>query len=79
GVKSSQGVFKLQRVWIKMDLTTREEQELFEGFFSLSVSYHDEYKGGDLDRPQKQKFGLPFWAIRAAKDVDGKEIGLVPL
>ncbi|KZT18910.1 hypothetical protein NEOLEDRAFT_1246176 [Neolentinus lepideus HHB14362 ss-1] len=79
GVKGSHGIFKLKRVWVKIDLSTGEEQELFEGFFSLNVRYSEEHRKRGADRPQKLKFAIPFWAIRAAKDVDGKEIGLVPL
>ncbi|EPQ50666.1 hypothetical protein GLOTRDRAFT_96913 [Gloeophyllum trabeum ATCC 11539] len=76
GVKGSAGVFKLKRVWVKTDPRTAELQELFEGYFSLRVSYDPDYRKKKIE--EGAKFSIAFWAVRAARDVDGKEIGLVP-
>ncbi|KIJ63448.1 hypothetical protein HYDPIDRAFT_55027, partial [Hydnomerulius pinastri MD-312] len=72
GIKSARGVFKIKRVWAKVgDGSTKE---LFEGFFSFSVSYDSMYKKAGHGNGAKYKFA--FWGVRAMKDNTGKEIGL---
>ncbi|KAH7890182.1 hypothetical protein F5I97DRAFT_647256 [Phlebopus sp. FC_14] len=74
GVKSSRGVFKMKRVWVTTD--ERCTKELYEGFFSFSVSYDGMYHKAGHGNGAKYKFA--FWGVRALKDNTGKEIGLGP-
>ena len=67
-VESGMGALKMRRVWEK------EGKELFEGYWSLQICY-----GPTLRR---KNFGCAdsyegaFWAVRALKDAEGKEIGI---
>ncbi|PIL26436.1 hypothetical protein GSI_12194 [Ganoderma sinense ZZ0214-1] len=73
GIASTRGTFKMRRAWVSAD----GADEVFEGFFSLKIVYSGLYRRkcfeNSLDVPS-----LPFWAIRARVDKDGKEIGLGP-
>jgi hypothetical protein len=73
GIKSSKGVFKMKRVWAKV-VPGGIPQELFEGFFSFSVSFDSLYKKAGHGNGAKYKYA--FWAIRGSMGDDGREIGL---
>ncbi|EGN96495.1 hypothetical protein SERLA73DRAFT_186257 [Serpula lacrymans var. lacrymans S7.3] len=75
GIKASRGVFKMKRAWVKQG-TGGEWRELFEGYFSFSVSYDNMYKKAGHGNGAKYKFA--FWGVRAMRDNTGKEIGLGP-
>jgi hypothetical protein len=68
-ISSASGIFKMRGpVWSDGD------KEMYEGSFTFDVKYSSiaSRKGfgrGDYTR-------APFWAIRAAKDKDGEEIGV---
>ncbi|KAH7903539.1 hypothetical protein BJ138DRAFT_1167982 [Hygrophoropsis aurantiaca] len=74
GIKSAKGVFKLKRVWTAPGEGATGPKELFEGFFSFSVSYDGMYRKAGHGTGAKYKFA--FWGVRAMKDNTGKEIGL---
>ncbi|KAG2088689.1 uncharacterized protein F5147DRAFT_726787 [Suillus discolor] len=52
------------------------KKELFEGFFSFSVSYDQMYRKAGHGSGSTCRFA--FWGVRAMKDNTGKEIGLGP-
>jgi hypothetical protein len=68
GINSSKGVFKMKRVWAKIT-PGGVLQELFEGFFSFSVSFGPLYKKAGHGNGAKYKYA--FWAIRASTAGDG--------
>jgi hypothetical protein len=76
GIQSASGVFKMKRVWTKLN-SDGEYVELFEGFVSFNVSHSGLYKRVGHGSGQKTKFA--FWGVRAGKDSFGKEIGLRPM
>ncbi|KIM80040.1 hypothetical protein PILCRDRAFT_822875 [Piloderma croceum F 1598] len=73
GIKSSKGVFKMKRVWAKL---TPEGalKELFEGFFSFSISFDNLYKQAGHGNGARYKYA--FWAIRASTGADGSDVEL---
>lgn len=71
GIKSSKGVFKMKRVWAKLT-PEGAMQELFEGFFSFSVSFDSLYKKAGHGNGAKYKYA--FWAVRASTGADGSTI-----
>lgn len=52
------------------------KKELFEGYFSFSVSYDQMYRKAGHGSGSTCRFA--FWGVRAMKDNTGKEIGLGP-
>ncbi|KAG1719272.1 hypothetical protein EDB19DRAFT_1919148 [Suillus lakei] len=52
------------------------KKELFEGYFSFSVSYDPMYRKAGHGSGSMCRFA--FWGVRAMKDNTGKEIGLGP-
>lgn len=72
GVQSAGGVFRMQRAWVE----ERKEHaaEIWEGYLSFDVRFSGMYKR--KGHGSGQKIGFPFWAVRARKGPDGKEIGL---
>ncbi|KAH7919490.1 hypothetical protein BV22DRAFT_1051005 [Leucogyrophana mollusca] len=74
GIKSAKGVFKIKRVWVAPGEGVAGPKELFEGFFSFSVSYDSMYRKAGHGTGAKYKFA--FWGVRAMRDNSGKEIGL---
>ncbi|KAG2357665.1 hypothetical protein BDR07DRAFT_1612401 [Suillus spraguei] len=52
------------------------KKELFEGYFSFSVSYDEMYRKAGHGSGSSCRFA--FWGVRAMKDNTGKEIGLGP-
>ncbi len=48
--------------------------ELFEGYFDVSLSYGQMKYNGHACTSVDNVFG--FWAVRARKDEDGKEMGI---
>lgn len=89
GIRHATGSMKMMRVWDKVvdapapsgggsshEYTGR--QELFEMYFSFDVSFSGMYSG--KGHGSGQEFCFAFWAVRARRDQEGKEIGLkVPL
>jgi len=73
GIAFASGIFKMTRVWAKRT-PSGEMQELFEGYFSYDVRFSVMMIGKGFGR--EIGFTMPFWAVRARKDEDGKEIGL---
>ncbi|KDQ59947.1 hypothetical protein JAAARDRAFT_175481, partial [Jaapia argillacea MUCL 33604] len=78
-VKSSSGTFKFKRIWVKVGEGGVDQtlDELFEGHFSLKVTWEEKYwreNGIDVI----QKFDFAFWGARALRGEDGREIGLLP-
>lgn len=71
GIKSSKGVFKMKRVWAKL---TPEGvlEELFEGFFSFSISFDSLYKKAGHGNGARYKYA--FWAIRTSTGADGSDV-----
>lgn len=74
GIKNAKGIFKIKRIWAQEQ--DGLVKELFEGFFSFSVSYDSTYRKADHSNGSVYKFA--FWGVRAMKDNTGKEIGLGP-
>lgn len=85
GIKSASGSMKLKRVWDKSVNTSPPSeggaaheytghQELFELYFKFDVKFSGLYsrKG----HGSGQNFRYAFWAVRARRDKDGKEVGL---
>lgn len=71
-VSHSGGYVKLIRVWAQQG-ANGELQELFEGYFTLQVNFVLKY----AKKVGFQEYqGFSFWAVRAKKDENGKEIGL---
>lgn len=71
-VAQSGGQLKLVRVWAQRG-ANGELQELFEGYFNLQVGFVMKYaKKVGFEELQ----GFSFWAVRAKKEGNGKEIGL---
>jgi hypothetical protein len=52
------------------------KKELFEGYFSFSVSYDQMYRKAGHGSGSTCRFA--FWGVRAMKDNAGKEIGIGP-
>lgn len=75
GIASASGVFKMKRVWTKLN-PDGEFVELFEGFVSFNVTYSGLYSRKGHGSGQKTKFA--FWAVRARVE-KGKEVGLRPM
>ncbi|PBK64117.1 hypothetical protein ARMSODRAFT_941384 [Armillaria solidipes] len=73
GIQSARGKFMMKRVWTKAN-PDGSLIELFEGFFSLMISYSSLYKRKGHGSGDDTEFA--FWAVRARKDANGKEIGL---
>ncbi|KAK0506675.1 hypothetical protein EDD18DRAFT_1097922 [Armillaria luteobubalina] len=73
GIQTARGKFMMKRVWTKAN-PDGTLTELFEGFFSLMISYSNLYKRKGHGSGDDTEFA--FWAVRARRDVDGKEIGL---
>jgi hypothetical protein len=73
GIKSSKGVFKMKRVWAKLTPEGALE-ELFEGFFSFSVSFDSLYKKAGHGNGARYKYA--FWAIRVSTGTDGSDVEL---
>lgn len=75
GIQSAGGKFLMKRLWVK-EGDAGSRVELFEGFMSFKVSYSGMYRrkghGSGFDIP------FAFWAVRARKGADGKEIGVGP-
>ncbi|KIM90091.1 hypothetical protein PILCRDRAFT_84257 [Piloderma croceum F 1598] len=71
GIKSSKDVFKMKRVWAKLTPEGTLE-ELFEGFFSFSVSFDSLYKKAGHGNGARYKYA--FWAIRASTGADGSDV-----
>ncbi|KAJ7618030.1 hypothetical protein FB45DRAFT_1103402 [Roridomyces roridus] len=69
GVSSASGVFRMKLAW-----TGEDGAEIFEGFLSFNVKYSGLYKRKGHGSGGKLEF--PFWAVRARKGDDGKEISL---
>jgi hypothetical protein len=65
---------KLIRVWTKTN-AKGEVVELFEGYFSLFVESDWSLQFKWLVTSEAAH-GFSFWAVRAKKDKNGKEIGL---
>ncbi|KAG1719843.1 hypothetical protein EDB19DRAFT_1647724, partial [Suillus lakei] len=78
GVKNAKGIWKMKRVWVgEGEGEAGEcENELFEGYFSFSVSYDPMYRKAGHGSGSMCRFA--FWGVRAMKDNTGKEIGLGP-
>ncbi|EPQ50673.1 hypothetical protein GLOTRDRAFT_96917 [Gloeophyllum trabeum ATCC 11539] len=72
GVSDAEGVFKMQRVWVG-----EGGEELFEGYFSLDVTYS--YTWIMAGHGPEVAYKMPFWAVRARRDQLGEEIGLGPV
>jgi hypothetical protein len=72
-VAGATGYVKLVRVWTKTG-ANGEVMELFDGYLSLEVvfDWSLRFKGHGTT----ETHGLSFWAVRAKKDENGKEIGL---
>ncbi|KAG1723481.1 uncharacterized protein EDB91DRAFT_1015461, partial [Suillus paluster] len=75
GVKNAKGIWKMKRVWVG-ETTKSVQKELFEGYFSFSVSYDSMYRKAGHGSGSMCRFA--FWGVRAMKDNTGKEIGLGP-
>lgn len=73
-VQSAGGYIKLARVWSKVG-ANGQLLELFEGYCSLEVVY--EWKFMKKGHGQRGYEGFSFWAVRAKKDENGNEIGLI--
>ncbi|KAK0446526.1 uncharacterized protein EV420DRAFT_1483962 [Desarmillaria tabescens] len=73
GIQSARGKFTMKRVWTKAN-PDGSLIELFEGFFSLMISYSSLYRRKGHGNGDDTEFA--FWAVRARKDANGKEIGL---
>ncbi|PBK89256.1 hypothetical protein ARMGADRAFT_1065144 [Armillaria gallica] len=73
GIQTARGKFIMKRVWTKAN-PDGSLIELFEGFFSLMISYSSLYKRKGHGSGDDTEFA--FWAVRARKDANGKEIGL---
>ncbi|KAK0475145.1 hypothetical protein IW261DRAFT_1422468 [Armillaria novae-zelandiae] len=73
GIQTARGKFMMKRVWTKAN-PDGSLIELFEGFFSLMISYSSLYKRKGHGSGDDTEFA--FWAVRARKDANGKEIGL---
>jgi len=71
GINSSKGVFKMKRVWAEIT-PGGVLQELFEGFFSFSVSFGTLYKKAGHGNGAKYKYA--FWAIRASAGGDERKM-----
>jgi hypothetical protein len=76
GVQSASGIFKMKRVWTKLN-SDGEFVELFEGFLSFNVTHSSLYRRKGHGSGSKVKFA--FWGVRARTDGAGKEIGLRPM
>ncbi|KAG1813034.1 hypothetical protein EV424DRAFT_1296894, partial [Suillus variegatus] len=77
GVKNAKGIWKMKRVWIGEGVVGESvKKELFEGYFSFSVSYDQMYRKAGHGSGSTCRFA--FWGVRAMKDNTGKEIGLGP-
>jgi hypothetical protein len=76
GIESASGVFKMTRAWVKDD-SEGEAVELFEGYLEFDVKFSGMYKRKGHGSGTDCKFA--FWAVRAKKDKEGKEIGLESL
>jgi hypothetical protein len=72
-VTHSKGSIKLMRVWAKEAAPGEQPMELFEGSFSLEVIYQLKYQK-KVGRVENN--GSTFWAVRAKKGDDGREIGM---
>ncbi|KAG2140943.1 uncharacterized protein EDB93DRAFT_1071586, partial [Suillus bovinus] len=80
GVKNAKGIWKMKRA---ADSSTKAnpgkktskavKKELFEGYFSFSVSYDQMYRKAGHGSGSTCRFA--FWGVRAMKDNTGKEIG----
>ncbi|KAJ6585815.1 hypothetical protein B0H19DRAFT_1110808 [Mycena capillaripes] len=72
GVRAAGGVFRMQRAW--SEERGGQTVEVWEGYLSFDVRYSAMYKR--KGHGDGEKIGFPFWAVRARKGQDGKEIGL---
>jgi len=73
GIQSAAGLFKLKRVWTKA-VSGGDFVELFEGYFSFKVSHSGLYRRKGHGTGENHQW--MFWAVRARKGNDGKEMGL---
>ncbi|KAJ7434730.1 hypothetical protein FB451DRAFT_1063161, partial [Mycena latifolia] len=69
GVQAASGVFRMQHAW-----TGSGGEQIFEGYMSFNVAHSALYQrkghgsGDEID--------FAFWAVRARRDAQGREIGL---
>ncbi|KAI0313281.1 hypothetical protein OF83DRAFT_1294438 [Amylostereum chailletii] len=80
GVNSGRGYLRMRRLWARE--SNGELKEVFEGYFNFGIelsqmSRHRFYmgKGKDHNGPDLS-YTFAFWAIRARKGADGKEISV---
>lgn len=62
GIKTSSGSLTMQPLWKKVD-TDGELMEIFEGIFTMKVSYTSKFSNRGYGSGQKQT--IRFWAVRA--------------
>jgi hypothetical protein len=75
GVDTATGYIKFLRLWTK-EGENGEILELFEAYLHIEAMF--EYKVALKRRMRSDAREIAFWAIRARKDKNGREIGLSP-
>jgi hypothetical protein len=80
-IKAGRGEIKMQKVWDSEMVgeggqrQTGRIGELWEGWWGLDVRYGPTLK---REHGRGEKYTTTFWAVRAKKDKDGREIGIDP-
>ncbi|KAJ7770263.1 hypothetical protein DFH07DRAFT_1058070 [Mycena maculata] len=72
GIQSASGVFRMQHAWT--GAVDGQDIEIFEGYLSFNVVHSGLYRRKGHGGGSNSAFG--FWAVRARRDANGKEIGL---